>query len=356
MAKFLKFSNSDGKEWVMPTKNMRTALSLYQPSGLKGRLLCRFLPCLYWSYIVRKVLNIKEVEMPLGEEMVSTIKRVLEIDDFEFSIFEGTPSVHQKRVIQVFQGSKILAYCKVSNKSEVIEMIHKEKEVLDYFNSKGFSNVPMCYHCAKVDNVEGEVLFIGSTVKSKHFKAVHKWSDRHWELLIEMCERTKAKMMFEDTDMGNSLVELESYLDALDPKDAYIIRHNIELLSFYYGGQEVEFSMYHGDFVPWNMFLEKGELFVFDFEYSGFSYPPYLDWFHFFTQTSRYEKHLSVEKIYEKFLLKELEIESYCLDARICYKAYLLDLISRCFKRNHGEIDNNFEKFIHFSIEMLVRL
>ena len=42
--RFCHFSNPDGKAWIVPVKNMRVALNLYQPSGIKGKLVKALLP------------------------------------------------------------------------------------------------------------------------------------------------------------------------------------------------------------------------------------------------------------------------------------------------------------------------
>lgn len=35
----------------------------------------------------------------------------------------------------------------------------------------------------------------------------------------------------------------------------------------------VEYGVYHADFTPWNMSVEEGQLFVFDWEYASLTYP-----------------------------------------------------------------------------------
>lgn len=42
---FYKLVNGDGKVWLMPARNMRIAMNLYQPSGIKGKLLKHFFRC-----------------------------------------------------------------------------------------------------------------------------------------------------------------------------------------------------------------------------------------------------------------------------------------------------------------------
>ena len=62
----------------------------------------------------------------------------------------------------------------------------------------------------------------------------------------------------------------------------------------------MEWSAYHGDFTPWNTFVDDGQLFVFDWEYAQRSCPPLLDKYHWFTQTWIFEKHYGAEKILEE--------------------------------------------------------
>ena len=44
MDKYWKINNAEGKSWIIPTKNAKVALQLYQPSGRNGKLLKALLP------------------------------------------------------------------------------------------------------------------------------------------------------------------------------------------------------------------------------------------------------------------------------------------------------------------------
>ena len=61
MKMFYKIQNADGKCWLMPRRDVRMAMALYQPSGWKGRLLKQLFPYVHWSKVVRRVLKIEEV-------------------------------------------------------------------------------------------------------------------------------------------------------------------------------------------------------------------------------------------------------------------------------------------------------
>ena len=73
---FYCFANADGKRWWMPVQHMAIAMNLYQPSGVKGKLLKQGLPWLYWNPIVRKVLHTERLHLKLGDELKELLERV----------------------------------------------------------------------------------------------------------------------------------------------------------------------------------------------------------------------------------------------------------------------------------------
>ena len=66
---YYRFQNADGKVWIMPAKDLRTAMELYQPSGKKGKLLKRWLPLLHKLSIVRKLIRAEENTYRLDDEL-----------------------------------------------------------------------------------------------------------------------------------------------------------------------------------------------------------------------------------------------------------------------------------------------
>ena len=95
---FIRFGNADGKHWVVPVKNMQVALNLYQPSGIKGKLVKALLPFLYWLSPVRKAIKAESLNSTLQDELKKLLEKIFG-KNIEFSIFEGTPCVHQKTTI-----------------------------------------------------------------------------------------------------------------------------------------------------------------------------------------------------------------------------------------------------------------
>lgn len=320
--KFYRFGNSDGKYWIMPARDMRTAMNLYQPSGIKGKMVKALLPMLHGISLVRKAIHATTLHCSLTKELHTLLCNVFG-KEVEFSIFEGTPSVHRKITMQLSSGRHILGYCKLSTSSDIKALFDKESEMLAWLGCKGVKGIPQVLHCGMLDS--GLHVFVQSTVKTRSSAVIHEWGAVQERFLARLHEKTRQAVRFDDSDYCRTLDSLEKHMDWLpDNVEPAVIAKAAENIREIFSGREVEFSAYHGDFTPWNMFVEKNRLFVFDFEYAAKSYPPRLDRYHFFTQTAVFEKRWGVKEIAAFMNSKEgawIKKQEYIL--------YLLDIISR---------------------------
>ena len=330
--RFYRFGNADGKYWIVPAHGMRTALNLYQPSGIKGKLVKALLPYLHWIAPVRKAIKAETFNCRLNNELHALLCKVLDVNEIEFSIFEGTPSVHQKITMQLNVGSKISGYCKLSDSNDIKELFEKESDILTGLCNKGITNIPKSLYCGTLTC--GTHIFVQSTEKSAASEIVHEWGGLQEIFLSQLQEKTRVVLPFEKSDFYNTLSALERHMDWLPQNiDRNIVAKSIATIKEKYCGKEVEFCACHGDFTPWNMFANGKELFVFDFEYAAMSYPTGLDRYHFFTQTAVFEKHWGADEIIayiDSAAGKWIEKEFYTM--------YLLDVISRFTMREGGKV------------------
>ena len=358
---FYKIQNADGKCWLMPMRDVRMAMALYQPSGWKGRLLKQLFPYLHWSKVVRKMLKIEVVEYDLSEELREVICRAFGVDDFRYSVFCGTPSVHQKTTMQVWRGDKILGYVKLTESEEVRMLFEREanflKEIIVNSQQSTVNSQQILTPSATLvplrqgDNIEGQQLLgqvpmvemvrcgalfvlLQTTRKTLKSKVVHEWGALQENFLKRLYDAAAKEMVWEESDLAKSLELLKTHLDWLpDGVDRIKILEQIDDVVGKYRGTMVDYSAYHGDFTPWNMFVEKGELFVFDWEYVGKSYPKGLDRYHFWMQTAIFEKHWGVEEL-EEYIGSA---EGKWID-RDMLKLYLLDVMSRYVMREGRKV------------------
>lgn len=347
--KFYRFGNSDGKYWIMPARNMRTAMNLYQPSGSKGKMVKSLLPCLHRLPPVRKAIHATTMHCCLKSEICGLLCEIFGTNDIEFAIFEGTPSVHQKITMQISCKGKILGYCKLSENNDIKVLFEKESDILTRLAECGVKNIPQALHCGTLKS--GMHIFVQSTAKSVSSRVIHEWSDLHEDFLAQLHDKTKQRITFEESDYYSTLLSLEKHMDWLpDNIGKETIANAIAAIKQEYCGREVEFSAYHGDFTPWNMFVENDQLFVFDFEYSAMSYPPGLDRYHYFTQVTLFEKNQNTEK-----LIKKLSI-STCKKTKNNFRCYLISMLSLYTLREKGIYNEKPTIPFKFWEELLIKL
>lgn len=326
---FIRFGNSDGKSWIVPIKNMSTALNLYQPSSTKGKLVKRMLPWLHHLQPLRRAIKAETFNCALQPELQELFCRIFNKEHLEFSIFEGTPCVHRKATIQLSSGNEIIGYCKASDNSDILTLFEKESKLLAELHKQGVESIPQPLFCGTLRG--GTHVFVQSTEKTTHSSVPHKWGALQERFLAHLQEKTKQTILFEESDYYKTLTALQEHLAWL-PADAdrVVVASAIAGVVSRNSGKMVEYSAYHGDFTPWNMFVEKKKLFVFDFEYGALTYPHGLDKYHFELQSLIFEKRMNAKEIVAFYTHRDQqEKEKLTL--------YLLDIISRFTVREGGE-------------------
>lgn len=329
---FYRFSNADGKTWLIPAKHMRIAMNLYQPSSRKGKLLKALFPFLHRIVQVRKAVQAETVHLDLKADLRKLLTDVFHTEDMEFAIFCGTPCVHQKWTVQLSRGNQILGYCKITDNNAVGELFRKEAALLKTLSRKGVDNVPQSLYCGEAG--KGIHLFVQSTTKSTCSKVLHHWTTLQEDFLDNLHKKTHQLVLFEQSDYWQTLNKLLAHLEWLPQEiDRTKMVELINRVCVERKGKVVDYSAYHADFTPWNMFVESRKLFVFDWEYARMTYPPKLDRYHFFTQTALFEKHWNADHIIAYMQSAKgrwINKESYSL--------YLLDVIARFVVREQGQI------------------
>lgn len=296
-ALYFSLVNADGKRLLLPAKNIKTAMAIYQPGSKKGKLLKATFPYLSHLPFVGEWGHIKKMRLSIDKTIVDLTLKIFGCTSPEFSIFGGTPSINQKITIQVSEGKKIVGYLKLTDKPQVAELFAHEQNVLNQLHSKGINHISQCLYCNRLPN--NVYVFAQSTERSEKAIVCHCLTDYHKEFLYELYTSTKKTLRWEDSSFALSLEKLNTYINDFLPNDQAIIKKAITIIGDYYGANNnVEFCMYHGDFTPWNTFITEEKIFTFDFEYAASSCPPYMDACHFLSETARLELKLTPQKAY----------------------------------------------------------
>jgi hypothetical protein len=340
-------TNADGKSWLLPAAGLSIGLELYQPSGIKGRLLKQLLPLLHRMPGVTRAIHASYMRVALRPDIVEAAERVFGIKGIEFSIFGGTPSVHQKITIQFSLGHRILGYCKLSDSDDIRRLFVHERDLLARLSAAGTDGIPHCLLCETLS--DGTHIFIQSTVKTPKSYSPHHWTPLHESFLQQLSVLTRVRQQFESTDLHTSLSALKDNMYRLPARTREIIATRLDKIILEKTSTEVEYSAYHADFTPWNMTIEDNRLFVFDWEYGRLSYPPMLDRYHFFIQQALHVTNLKPDKIHR--LMSSMPW--YTTED---YTIYLLDIISRFTLRENGELSQSFLSMLEVWTDLLERV
>ena len=330
---FYLIENADRKVWIIPDINCRLALQLYQPSSINGKLLKSCFPVIKRFAFVRDALGISVHKYGIQPFLFDFLCKLYKVKNVEIALFCGTPSVHQKITMQVTDGSKILGYCKISENEEVKALFQHKESILKTLYDEGITNIPQClYNSVLQDKTH---IFVQTSTKTKNSKVLHQLSAIHWNFLNHLHQKTKNSLPFEESNFYQALQLLKGNLTRCPSVDISGVTLAITRAEEFYKGKPVEFSFYHSDFTPWNMFVEKSELFVFDWEYAKRTFPPFLDAFHFFTQVCIFEQHKNAEAIMAAYRVGRNIFSKYFDNPDFSYQCYLLSIISFYLDRDN---------------------
>lgn len=327
MAKYFRISNADGKAWVLPARNMRTALCLYQPGGIKGKLLKALLPCVWRLPFVRSMLSMQCCARPYPE-LDESIRDAFGLEgDFECAAFEGTPCAHQKTTLQVFRGKNILGYVKISANPAVYRLFQHEQRILEALHVSGMDEVPRIVALKELP--DGRRILAQTTTKTLYSDAPHEWGPLMEQFIGRLENATGVTAAFEQTEMAEEIglgvkPESEGPVSALLPERYRIV---FERAADRFRGRELACCLTHNDFTPWNMYVQGGRLEVFDWEYASFCNPVGMDRCHFLVQSAFFEKRWTAEQVYERIIAPDER-------RRDEYTLYLLSIIARYLRRD----------------------
>lgn len=341
---YVCIKTGNDKEWLISTRNFQTGILIFQSTSFRGKILKMCMSKMQkFKVLFSGIFPVKYYK--IHDEILQIIKECFEIDVLEnlaFSVFMGTPGIHQKIVIQISEKERIWGYCKVSPSSVVSGLFCQEVKVLRKLHEAGIDNIPKPLCLKELKEFQGSDIYIQSTIKTRESKVLHELRLEHVTFLKQMFWKTRKEMPYEESQFYNTVNQLvKSTLEFEKVNCEAKIKKSIQktylkgagFINHRYAGKKMELGMMHRDFTPWNMFLEQRTLFVFDWEYASDGYPPMLDIFHFFIQTLIFGKRKTSTQIWEEYERTLPQLEAWCAVARgyqveELFVCYLLDIIA----------------------------
>lgn len=348
---YCRASNSDSKVWLLPRAQIQTALSIYQPSSFKGKAFKVFLPTIVWSQSLSSAARVSMDPRTLDAPIKDLVESLFGTKCLVAG-FGGTPSAHQKVTLQIYAGERIYGYVKVSDSVEIARLFSREATLLDYLAGLGVQRIPEVLYEGPVG---GMWCFCQSNVKQRGYRSPNRMVRQHWEFLDDLVTRSQRTVLFEETDIYGTLLDLAGHIPRLNKHHARVVSHAMDDLMSRWKGRVGTFAAYHGDFTPWNTVLNPDGLWSFDFEYGMKLYPPYLDAIHFLIQSKLFQVRNDVAHIDQCIfeLLRLLEKRTDVAPDELL-RFYLLSVIDLYLGRN-TELSAQEQRNLSIRIQLLER-
>ncbi len=261
----------------------------------------------------------------------------LNVNDVQIAIYCGAMGNSSKATLQLMNSrGGVIGFAKIADNKIAASYLENEAQVLMKLKelSLKYGYVPTLID---YDVWEGHFVTIQNIPVKKLSFSGNSLTKTHINWLIDIHDITLIKKRITQTEFWSELsVRLESVSKYQYKKVLYnlfdSIRSTLENII-------LPFSLCHRDFVPWNTYKTREGLYVFDWEWAKFNYPPLFDCFHFIVQSRRLIKKDSMEKIYQNIFINNtknnkmlLEISDlYEIEHRYLESLFLLYLLDRLF-------------------------
>lgn len=338
---YIIFRHSD-KTWILPKSSFKEGMDMYQPSTYKGKLLKYILIVFKNNKMIVSKLGGSYAFFSVNEGIKKAIEENYPYKDIEISGYMGDTSSKQnnKATLQVSRKNKILCYIKVTTDRENGDTFNKEIKALNFLEENKVKGVPQVIID---DYVEGMYIFGQTTEKKLGDKLKLKIDIKQIEFIKNIVDKTEVELFYEESDFYKHIESIK--LMDFNSERRIIIKSAIEIIEKKFKNSKSRYSFFHGDYTPWNVYYIDGEIRAFDFEYSKYSMPPYMDIFHYISQLSFLGFNNEVGKTVRIYKNLKKILGDYICDLDYTYISYLVYIIGFYKERTTNYTEEIQKKF-----------
>jgi len=344
MQHLLVVTNPDGSiRWIIPAQlNKALFLVFYNQSGYRSFFIALFFKLLYTFKLHRIALPSLYIYYRSNDIFIHKLK---EISNGHYTIFTGTSGPNRKSIGIFRDNTNNYSFFKVPLGNLAKQRLENEYHSLERFPSYGLEGTTF----PTATNNKGLGIDIYSDIRTTKVKRVDKLNNAHIKVLKSLYNNTSHTKQLSDFDL---VPRLEVLAQNIGPNDPAIFGHLMRLLGWIIEGlgtkQEVWCSVSHGDFTPWNCYVDMdGQgLLLYDFEMSHKSEVLLYDFVHFIIQQgvlveykTASEIKFDIWKTFEDNNLGTILTDKY-IDLGLYYKLSLIKLIIHYLEIFIGQKDN----------------
>lgn len=329
---FMYILNSDKSiRWIWPSSNKTPIfLKFYSATSFKSRIFEMFIKTIFFLRIQGWFLKNKKAQFekfPIGIDINQ---------EQDWAIFTGTVGPNRKLILTGADSKNMSSFVKIAIGSEARKLIQNETNSLGFLASIFLDSVDIPRITMSGDR-HIQITDVSTNKRSSQL------TEAHFAALREIASETSIESLYQDTyvfdNVTNNLKELKSHKNSRLPKA--MVRKLNWLNKGISNNKTFKFSFAHGDFTPWNCFINGNRLSMYDLEMAEDHMPYGFDAFHFIIQNGILVDRLSWNKISHQILD---EITPVLFDGDInatkeYLKLYLLSNISK-YLTIYGQQEN----------------
>lgn len=330
-AEIFYFINSPNgtMRWIFPKELKHPGfLSLYNSSGLRASIFQQVVKLAYQTQTHHLISSGKLVLYSKREKYVHQLYAA---EDQSFSIFTGTVGPNRKVIIALHQGKTTTNFIKVPLTENATFLVNNEWNHLRCLGQFQFKHIEV----PKVEPLPAGIML--SNIKPRSHFHVSELQKLHFSALSELYDQTTRYCKLSSILTWNQSLDDIFYLftnfkeseDSWSMKIRKMIGNLYELSQYFDEHVELPIAYSHGDFTPWNMYLDKDRLYVYDWELASLHRPMLFDLFHFIFQThvlirrSSFQEIIAAIRKMRKHPSVRRLIGKYDIDFDLHYQLYL---------------------------------
>ncbi len=328
---FYFINSPDGAiRWIFPTALKHPGfLSLYNSSGLKASVFQQVVKLAFQTQTQHLICSGKFV---LYSKKENYVQQLYAGEDHSFSIFTGTVGLNRKAIIALHKEKETTQFIKYPLTENAKVLIQNEWNHLRCLGQFKFENIVV----PKAHLLSGGVSL--SNIKSNNNSHYSHLQDLHYLALTELYDQTTRYCSLSSIPSWNQSMDdiFSLFVDYKDSASSFSVKVRQMIGKMYELSQqfdehlELPIAYSHGDFTPWNMYLGKDQLYIYDWELASLHRPMLFDLFHFIFQSHVLIKRSSFKVISEAInqmrrhpAVRKL-IGKYDIDFDLHYQLYLL--------------------------------
>ena len=332
---YLFINNPDGSiRWFFPKKNQRPSfLNLYNGSGWKSKA---FVLASKMLSKLNKLSTLCDGQFSIfhkDEHFISSSFPDIAYD--EMAVFTGTIGENRKAIISLSQKGLGSQFIKIPLTEAALALVNNEKKQLSLLSKFDYTATVIPEVKQKSDQIM--VSNISPDQKNKN----QSWSEIHWNSLEEFYQHSYKLKPLKTTPFWDTIMDGMAFLNrpftiknGLSEKQIQLLKTKVtEIFKAIDPSSLVPIGIGHGDFTPWNMYVGKDKLHVYDWEMSQSDFPLLFDFFHYFFQKGILINKDEYSTIWND-LQKQLEskkvqeiVENYSIDQSKHFQLYLLYMV-----------------------------